>query len=192
MSRKRELIVQGQISWNLSSGETRIIDNLAELPKVRQRRPNLETKDGDINKRPAYLKEDTVKMLMDRTRFLGDKVDFLKTLVIFPQGARILFDKKDNNTNRLISPTIAHEVQPIDDWDVPVGCKWYQVISSFINDDKKMKRNCVHYQNDRVDHPSSLGVKEYFFANPNAIASSGVYLSKFSKNSWGKMVSSPK
>lgn len=192
MSRKREILVPGQVTWNLSSGETCVIDNLTELPKVRQRRHNIETKNVDINKRPAYLKEDTVKMLMNRTKFLGDKIDFLKTLVIFPQGARILFDKRDTEINRLISPTIAHEVEPFDDWDVPGGCKWYQVISSFVNDDKKMKRNCVYYQSDRIDHPSSLGIKEYFFANPNNIASTGVYISRYSKNGWGKAVNSSK
>lgn len=186
MSSKHEKLIPGQIAWNLSSGETFVSKTLAELPIARKDYSNLEIRDFYSAKRIAYLKEDTVRVLMDRTKFSGKETDFLKTLVIFPQGTKIIFDKRDRETNKLISPTIAHEVKPIDDWDVPIGCKWYQVISTFIDNDKKIDRKCVYYQSNNIDHPSALAVKNYFFANPNHIASSAVYLSRFSKNGWGK------
>jgi hypothetical protein len=194
MSRKKERIVPNQVSWNLSDGTLHIVDHsLVSLPTIRKKIGFNEFKKSESEQqRPAYISKNTLALLLKRTKYNGDESSFLKTLKIFPQGTFIFFEKREAVVNKLYSQTIVHEVNPRDDWDVPSNCRWYQVISNFSNDEARIKRNCVCYVNNSTKHPLSLSVGEYFYASPNDIASSGVYLSKINKTGWGKLASNIK
>lgn len=177
--------IKGQVIINPAFEQTNNTKDLTELPKTRCTDLVLTTNEHPINKYPAYLKSDTVNMLMERTKFTGDESEFLKTLVIFTPKAEILFEKGDKPCHFLI-PVVAHIVEPRDDEDVPFGCNWYQVISSFVNNDKMMARMYVKYLKSDGENIRNLSTEQYFFANPNQVASINVSLSKFSKNGFGK------
>ncbi|MCW1949152.1 MAG: hypothetical protein KIH89_001740 [Candidatus Shapirobacteria bacterium] len=178
---------EGQFFLGFEGGE---ITYREILPSVRV---NLVLNGVDFSKlepnyggyaRSAYIKQESLEMMKKRTEFIGTDQEFLKTLVVFPVGTEIKFQNISRNKYKLNISTVVHEVESRDQIDVPCGCRWYQVISSLIDDDRKMEKKCITYRKEGGEHPYTLGSGEYFYARPEC-SSKKVCISVIGKNGFG-------
>ena len=131
------------------------------------------------------MNSENLGIIRERLKFKGTDKELTDRLVVFSgnpedkkKATEIKLDPKKENkrgyTTRLNMSIIAQEALAIDDFDVPNGFKFYQLLGVYrqykgtgkVSTDKATKR-CATVQRSNCPHPDYIYLGEHFFADPN-------------------------
>ncbi|MDD4938148.1 MAG: hypothetical protein PHX34_04030 [Candidatus Shapirobacteria bacterium] len=175
MSKKSVEISPDQIRWNVFIPEPKIIIPRQSVQKYNPERGNTiyekETK-GERLPDVAYMNSENLGLIRERIKFNGSDEELIGKLVVFMgRKTEIKLDHKEKFTTNLNIGVIAQETLYIDEWQIPEGYKYYQLLGVYseykatgkVSTDKSV-RDYATIQRSNCPHPETFHLGGCFLA----------------------------
>lgn len=181
MSKKSVEISPDQIRWNVFTPEPTIIIPRQPVQEYNPEKGNiLYEKETREKKLPdvAYMNSENLGLIRERIKFNGSDEELIGKLVVFTgKKTEIKIDPQEEKIKKysvnLNIGIIAWEKLAIDDFDIPNGYRFYEILGVYseykatgkVSTDKCTRGYATIQRSDRT-HPDPFYLGEGFFAKP--------------------------